>query len=492
MPSRRNRTPATCYSSPMEERSNPNSANLVVSLKDALDRANDFYARGNVDKARALFEIILANQPRIPQAHNKLGIIYRRLGRYEDALAQYQLAIDADPNFATAYNNKSVILNAFMQREQAEQACRKSLEIRPGNARAWTNLGNILRNADRNEEAIACLRKAIELDPSSASAWRDIAAVITFTSLEQEEARAILKRVEGLSAVDPSYTHLHFALGKIYADCGEYGKSFEHYRRANDAHKANNPYRPEQVESTLKRNAGFFNQLLFKNNPEFRGTDDNTPIFIVGMPRSGKTLLESLLTRHPSIHGAGELHVIRDMVNALATHPTPYPACLAGFPQADVAKLSARYLLRARAYAPEGTVYIVDTMPTNFLHLGLIHLLLPNAKIIHCRRNALDSCLYSYFKYFDIGNEYSYDLKSLAHYYRHYQALMDHWQSALPKPILTVDYESLVRDTQSTLDRVTGFLSIDSVTPDVTLHDSEIDIWKHYEPYIESLMGVVH
>jgi tetratricopeptide (TPR) repeat protein len=457
----------------------------LMSLKHALTQANKLYSNGRLIEACNLYKSIIEQHPNVASAHNNLGAIYRDMGSYEKALEHFQRAIEIDPNHAGAHHNISVVLKSLMQMQLAEVSCRKSLKINPNDARVWNSLGNILRKLNRQEEAVICFKKAIFLDATYNRPWQCLTASMTFTSIEQPEAQEVIKRTQSLTPNDKYYIEFHFVLGKIYADCQKYEDSFKHFRLANNARRAKSSYNPKRIEASLTQIKSFFNKQLFEENLGFAGSDSSTPIFIVGMPRSGKTLLESMLAQDGSIHGAGELHTISEMVTTLSGE-AGYPESVAALGQSQISMFSKRYLERLHAYAPKDAKRIIDTMPFNFLHVGLIHLLFPSAKIIHCQRNAVDCCLFNYFKHFAVGNEFSYDLDSLAHYYQHYKKIIQHWLDTLPEPILTVSYESLITDTQHTLNTVTEFLNVKSITASSALYNSEINISKHYAAFITS------
>jgi tetratricopeptide (TPR) repeat protein len=425
------------------------SQNALV-LNDALNLANRYYRDGDFKKARELLESIIGQYPDNPRAHNNLGVVYRELGRYEEALVEYKTTTTLDPRHASAYNNMGVIFKSFLLLDAAEESCRKSLEIRPDNAKAYNNYGNILARQEKTNEAIESYRRAVNLNPDYARAWQNLSSCITFTSPTQPEAESIRLLAKSTPAGQKGHTHLQFAMGKVFADCKNFDKSFDHYKRANDYQKSKSHYKRNGLTKILDNNKSFFTPELFSDNPDFKGNDSVKPIFIVGMPRSGKTLLESILTSHENIDGAGEIHTIPQLIRTLNSKKNRYPDSLANVNQEDLSKLAEKYLARLTCFNPPETRFVVDTMPINFSHLGFIHLLFPNATLIHCSRDPMDCCLYNYLKYFAHGNSYSYDLDDLGFYYRAQEKIIEHWNDVIPTTIHHVKYEDMIDNPKNT------------------------------------------
>jgi len=497
---------------------------------------------GRSEEARVCFEKVLAINPRHANALNNLGIVLAQLNHPEEAIVFYRRALAIRPDHANAYQNMG---NAYLKLEQAElaaEAYRKCLAIVPQHFRVQYSLGNALARMGRLEDAIAAYETALELNPGFAEAHHGIGNALQQLGKIDEAGKHFEKALvlrpdfapaydalsrqkkfddegEGAESLEKLLTqqHLpvgercsaHFALGRIYEGQGEYDRSFENYRRGNELMRE---------DFDPKKHADFVNELIETFSPELfekckgMGDPSDKPIFIVGMIRSGTTLVEQIISSHPKVFGAGELDDIKNVARAmpqLLKSKKTFPRCLEDAAPAEI-RQGAKQYLAAIAKMSEGEPYVTDKMPGNFFHAGLIRILFPNAHIIHTMRNPLDNCLSAYFNKFQTGQQFSYDLGYLGKYYREYARLMAHWRKALPPPFLEVQYEDLVANQEEVSRRIIAFCGLDWDDRCLEFHKNErpirtasswqvrqpmysssVDRWRHYVKNLAPLIAAL-
>ena len=427
---------------------NPASAtahnNLGVTLLDS----------GNAADAVPAFEKALELNPNYQDACNNLGNAFADLNRDEEAIESYHRALKINPNYAEAHNNLAHVL---LRKEGASDArfhVFKALETKPDYAEAYHNLGISYEAEGQFDEAYGCYRKAIALDPDHTQSYAGLATTRKITREDQpllDQLEAALARMKQVKTRDKA--HVHFALGKAYDDLGDYARAFLHYRQGNDLVRDNLPIRFDPDEY-----AHFIGSIMERYTPEFfaqrrdEGDWSELPLLVIGMMRSGTTLTEQILSSHPSIHGAGE-----QIFWANSDRPFRTGAPIG---REDVVDIRKRYLELLRGFSADA-LRVTDKMPHNFLHLGLVHLCFPNARIIHCRRNPVDTCLSIYFQNFPALHPYAYDLADLAPFYQQYLRLMDHWRTVLPPDrLFEVQYEDMVADQENVSRRMIDFVGV--------------------------------
>lgn len=456
---------------------------------------NALKEQGKLSEAVAHYRQAIALKSDYPEAHNNLGNALLEQGRLEEAIASCRTAIALKPDYADAHNNLGIALREIGRFSEAVASSRTAVALRPDYPNAHNNLGNALQQLGRLDEAIVCYRKALDFRPGFADAYNNIAnALIALGRLS--EARDHLKRAIELSRASPAFywnlgmtkrftaddpdlaemqqmagdiaalgtndkIHLHFALGKALADIGQHEQSFFHLLRANTLKRQQIDYDEGPTLALFERIRNVFTPELMRAKSGL-GHPSTVPIFIVGMPRSGTTLVEQILASHHQVFGAGELS---EFENALARvdegSTVPFPERVRSLSGGDLRQLGMNYLDAIAALAP-GKARIVDKMPPNFRFAGLIHLALPNARIIHIRRDPRDNCVSCFATLFATGPLYSYDLSELGRYYRAYQALMQHWREVLPPAaMLEVRYEALVDDFEPNARRIVAHCELD-------------------------------
>jgi len=299
------------------------------------------------------------------------------------------------------------------------------------------------------DRAMECFRESLRLDPTMAASSLNMSRARRFGEADLPE----ISRIEGLlqeaGLSEEGRINLHFAIGKMFDDCKRYDKAFEHFREANRYKRRRVHFDGEHYQRWHGRIHDVFSRGFFESHARV-GEASERPVFIVGMPRSGTTLVEQILASHPHVHGADELTTIFDIVCSLegrAAGNAKYPDIISAVDDAAL-RWGARQYLDTLDGIDAQAARITDKMPTNFFHLGLIAVMLPHAKIIHCRRDAMDTCLSNFVQMFAEGHYYSYDLTDIADYYRGYEEVMAHWREVLPIPMYEVQYEELVEDQE--------------------------------------------
>jgi tetratricopeptide (TPR) repeat protein len=472
---------------------------------------NTLLEGGAPEAAADCYRVALAQWPDFAEAHSNLGNALRQLGKLGEAIEHYSRAVALQPAFfAAAYSNLSDALRDIGQLEAAVASSRQALDLEPGNAGAYNGLGNALMDLGRLGEAEASYRKALALhgdfaaaqgnlglvlraQQRPAEAWAGIAHVRKMTPADADWCTA----VDGLIARNPpprEEIHLRFAAGKYHDDIRAFDAAFVHFRRANElAQGFGAPYDRAAQERLTDGLIAASAAASAVRDP--RASASQKPIFIVGMPRSGTTLAEQILAAHPAAFGAGE----RDFWENAQVRGEREPH-----------RLADDYLQLIEGLAPHAE-RVVDKMPQNFLHLGLIHAAFPQARIVHMRRNPLDTCLSIYFQHFKSAHAYSHDLGDLVHYYGQYAQLMRHWRRRLPADaLLEVVYEDLVAQPEAGARRLLEFVGLpwDPACLDFhrgsrrvmtaskwqvrqKINTQSVARWRHYEQHLGPLASLL-
>ena len=408
--------------------------------------------------AQALYEAARLD-PLMANAQLKLGDVLRLLHRREDAIVAYERARELEPARAEAPIGIGLAHLEGGDFEEARRWLASALALAPDSADAHFEMGHAYQLQGRFEEAVGWHEKAIRLEPGHAAAHFYLAKDGKAGS--SEVRRRELERVLALSTLTAEQRiSLNFALAKVEEDLGDYDSAFRAYAAGNELRKSRLPYRPEDFTAHVDRLIEVFSPGLFAEKAGL-GSASELPVYIVGMPRSGTTLVEQILASHPQVFGAGELDYMRQIASALPQRlgGESYPECVRRLDRARAEAIASEHLRRLASAAPEAA-RITDKLPNNFARLGLIALLFPRARLIHCVRDALDTCLSCYCQEFAHGQPFAADLDHLGRYYRDYERLMRHWRSVLPSPILDVPYEALVADQEGWSRKLVDFLGL--------------------------------
>jgi tetratricopeptide (TPR) repeat protein len=464
--------------------------------------------RDVLDDAELLLEAVLEIEPDYRAARHDYARALMERHKYQRAREELQALLKLEPlnrHYKTLYTSTIVGLG---EHEKAVTLYRELLEGAPQPAELHLSIAHSLKAIGRQAESIEAYHAAAAARPSFGDAYWSLANLKTYRFSDAEIARMRAEEAgAGVGLVDRY--HLCFALGKALEDREDYAASWHYYERGNAQKRAESRYRPEILETNTRKQIEVCTKEFFAQRASF-GAANSDPIFIVGLPRSGSTLLEQILASHSKVEGTQELADIPRMVLALQDRipnlDNPrYPGVLAEMNAADFLKLGEKYLADTRIYRTDKPFFI-DKMPNNFRHIGLIHLMLPNAKIIDARREPMACCFGNLKQLFANGQEFSYSIEDIARYYRTYLQLMQHWETALPGRILRVEHESVVDDLAGSVRRILDFCGLEFEPACVDFHKTArsvrtasseqvrqpiyregLDQWRHFEPWLTPL-----
>jgi tetratricopeptide (TPR) repeat protein len=444
----------------------------LEQLPPEISRARGLFSDGDLSGAERLLEESLMVLP----DHGAARLDYVRvlLGRqkYAQACGQLALLLGQEPDNLDYRTLQATARACCGDHETAIAAYQVLLNLAPEDAHLHVLLGHSLKAVGRRHEAIASYQAASQARPGFGDAFWSLANLKTYRFSEHEIAG--MRAAIALDNLPPTdRVHLHFALGKTLETCGQYAESWTHYALGNALKRAETHYRPEYVEINTRRQREICTREFFAARAGV-GARDPSPIFIVGLPRSGSTLIEQILASHSLVEGTQELHNIPRMVDELQGRSDPldpgYPGTLLDLAPEELRKLGERYLNDSRAYRRKSVPFFIDKMPNNFRHVGLIHLMLPNAKIIDARREPMACCFGNLKQLFAGGHEFSYDQEFTARYYRTYLDLMRHWDTVLPGRVLRVLHEDVVSDLEASVLRILNFCGLEFEPTCVDFH----------------------
>ncbi|MFA6986098.1 MAG: sulfotransferase [Arenimonas sp.] len=465
------------------------------------------------DDAVNLLARCLELAPSFHAARQNYALVLNRAERPAEALAQVNLLLAMDPGNPGYRNLKAVILCHVSDYEPAIEIYAELLREYPNHAKIWLSNGHALKTAGHQDRSIEAYRRSIALDPGFGEAYWSLANLKTFRFSDEEVAQ--MRRQLERTDLQPQHRHhFEFALGKALEDRADYAESFQHYLEGNTLRRATVAYSAADNSARMRRAKTIFTREFFQQRAHF-GASAADPIFIVGLPRAGSTLIEQILSSHSAVEGTMELPEIISMTRALrqlaeSPQSTTYHDVLAIQTEQDLRELGERYLERTRIHRKQGAPFFIDKMPNNFAHLGLIHLALPNARIIDARRHPL-ACGFSGFKqHFARGQNFTYSLDDIGRYYRDYVELMAHFDQVLPGRVHRVIYESMVEDTETEVRRLLDYCGLPFEEQCLRFFENErpvrtasseqvrqpiyregIDHWRNYEPWLGPLKAAL-
>ena len=495
---------------------------------------------GHLEEASRAYGRALALQSDDIATTIKLGNVYLAAQLFADAAALYERTLAVLPDNAVLHRHLGAVLHRMGQTQRAVDCLLKAIDLRPDYAKARIDLALVYRQLERTVEAMQQIQEAIHYMPDDVDAHISLALTLRqegrmglasrhlsqFLSIQPVCGAAyyhlsmirppldLLPRIRRLlddpTLPEDDAIHCHFALGNVLDAHTASDLAFDHYRQANALKRRSLAYDPRDNTRLFEKLIETYSKDFFERKRDV-GCDSDLPVFIVGLPRSGTTLVEQILASHGSIHGAGELEAFAGVNHAIAHRfrsKRPAPECMSLIDQETVDEFSARYLEELRLRS-KTAARVVDKLPGNFVRIGLIKTLFPNAHIVHCSRNALDTCVSLYFHYFQ-ALTCSFDLRELGQYYLDYRRLMDHWEGLFPDGIFEVRYEQLVNDPERISKGLVDYLNLpwdarclefykntravmspSNIQVRHPVYKVSVDRWKRYEKHLGPLIEVL-
>ncbi len=475
--------------------------------REAIAAAATHQRAGRLEEAEAGYREVLRRDPRNLEALRLLALIAIETGHHGQAEQLLARAVEIAPDFIAAWVDlsraqlekldlpeaRTSIARALaldprsvqvqVQAANIEARCgdhegavaifRRALEREPASVPALVGLGNTLKTIGRQAEAIEAYREATRARPAASEAWWSLSNLKTFR-FEDSEIEAMQARLDGAGLSEEARAQFSFALGKALEDLGEHRRAFALYDAGNRARRKLENYDPVQTELMNERIRATFDAEFIARHAG-AGEPDPAPIFIVGLPRSGSTLIEQILGSHPDVDATHELPEAGRLIQAInrgRRDRDAYPEAVRGYDAAAFAALGRDYLGATRRYR-QGAPRFTDKYPNNFASVGLLSLALPNARFINARRHALDTCLSCYKQLFARGQPFTYDLTELGEYYVDYDRMMRHWHAVLPGRVLDVQYEDVVTDLPGQVRRMLDFLGLPWDDACLRFHETE-------------------
>ena len=454
-----------------------------------------YQAMGQLSSAISACRQALKIAPNHPLAHGNLGSFLQQSGDLEGAEVAYRRAVEIDSSFVDAIYNLGYLHAAQRKRDEAIAYFERALELQPGREDATIGLAAMLERQGKIEQAYGYLQPLIKTNRGTHFALINFAQVCTSLGRGDEAIAPLEDRVRRNDLPSENLLQLHFALGKLYDKQEQYPQAFAHYRRGNDLKPAvfdTASYQKKMAAITQSYCPAFMKSLPRASNHSRR------PVFIMAMPRSGTSLVEQILSSHPAVYGAGETEDISTV--AMQLHPLIQNRSIT---ETQLDEVASRYLDNLESVSADAR-RVVDKTVNSYVNIGLIRLLFPEALIIHCRRNPLDTCLSCYFANLGDSHPYSYSLDNLVEFYREYRRIMAHWQTVPEIQVLDIHYEDLVHDLEAGARSMIEFIGLDwdprcldfhTLERQVTtisydhqvrrpVYTSSVNRWEHYREFL--------
>jgi tetratricopeptide (TPR) repeat protein len=462
--------------------------------------------------AEVLLERALELAPSFVPARHNYAVVLHRQRKIKAAWEQVQKLVEADPLNPSYRTLKAAIASGIGEYDQALELYAGVLAEYPHNARVWMSYGHSLKTANRQTDCVQTYRKSIELAPQLGEAYWSLANLKTF-KFEPADIEAMQTQLARGKLTPEDRFHFHFALGKAFEDAGQFAESFRHYEEGNSLRRKGVGYDADWNSEQMRRMQALFTPQFFAARAG-QGASAPDPIFIVGLPRSGSTLLEQILSSHPQVEGTMELadmpNLVRELGGSQVRAKSKYPESIAALDADALLALGERYLELTRIYRRTDAPFFIDKLPNNFAHTGLIHLILPRAKIIDARRHPLGCCFSGYKQHFARGQHFTYNLDDIGRYYRDYVELMAHYDAVLPGRVHRVIYEQLIEDTEGEVRRVLDYCGLPFDQRCLRFYENEravrtasseqvrrpiyregVDHWVNYEPWLGPLKSAL-
>jgi len=467
-------------------------------------------ARKVFDDPELLLAEVLKRAPGYRAARQEYAGVLVELHKHEEARRQLDQLLKDEPESRALKTLYAASSAGIGEHEHAIGEYRALLQGTAGDAEVHLSIAHALKTMGRTEEAIGSYRQAAGCRADFGDAYWSLANLKTYRFTDQELARMQAALDAPTTGTVDRY-HLSFALAKALEDRGDFAEAFHHYELGNTLKRPELRYRPEITENNTREQIEVCTTEFFESRRGW-GAPAADPIFIVGLPRSGSTLIEQILASHSKVEGTQELPNIQQIVSLLRGHDpyqSRYPGILAQMSEEDFRKLGEKYLADTRIYRGDKPFFI-DKMPNNFRHLGLVHLMLPNARIIDARREPMACCFSNFKQLFANGQEFTYGIEDIGRYYRTYLELMRHWERVLPGRILRILHEDVVDDLEGNVRRLLDFCGLEFEPQCVTFHETKrsvrtasseqvrqaiyregLDQWRHFEPWLEPLKSAL-
>lgn len=464
---------------------------------------------GNIEESRELLVRCLDLAPSFQRARHNYAVILLRQNEKNQALEEVDRILAGAPGDPDARKLKAAILVRMLEYEKSIEICRELLVEDPKQPAVWTSLGHMLKSVGARHECIEAYRKAIELAPQFGEPYWSLLNLKNY-AVEDADLKAMIAHVNSSGTSERDKLHFHFAIGKALEDRGEFEESFRHYAAGNQMRFSATGYNIQEMIDHAQQSKSALTVDFFASRERW-GAEAADPIFVLGLPRSGSTLVEQILASHSAVEGTMELTDIAATAKSLNDRArvaggNSYLDLLARLDADAYRELGEAYIKNTKIHRKQGTPFFVDKMPNNFAHIGLIHLILPNARIVDVRRHPL-ACGFSLFKeHFARAQGFSYDLATIGKYYRTYVELMSHFDTVLPGRVHRVVYESLISDTEGEVRRLLAYCGLPFEETCLDFHRNRravstasaeqvrqpiyknaLDHWRNYEPWLGPL-----
>ena len=414
---------------------------------------------GYLDDAEKLLRRALELAPAFTDARMKLATMLCFQNKVEESLATLDELLAFDPDSISGQDSKAATLARIGEYREAARIYEKLLEQSPDYVFGWISYGQMLNTIGRFKDSIAAYQKATALDPTRGEAWWSLANLKAWHFTESDIG-AMKAALDEDKIDNSSRVHLQFSLGKALEDAGRYEESFRHYEAGNLIRARESEYRPEKTHELVLRSENTFTEEFFRGR-ERAGVPDADPIFIVGLPRSGSTLVEQILGSHSSIEGTSELQYVPVIQRTLAKgYARPFPNFLTELGPEELKRLGSEYLAFSGPHRKTQKPYFTDKLPNNWEYLGFILSIIPNAKIVDARRHPMDCCFSSFKQLFSIGQEFTYSLDWIGRYYADYVRMMDHFDRLFPGRVHRVIHEKLIEDPEREIRKLLDYLGL--------------------------------
>jgi tetratricopeptide (TPR) repeat protein len=480
----------------------PEDALALTMMGDLADRLGIF------DQAEGFLERSIARAPGFDDARLKLAQVLKAQGKTEAAITALDALLARDPDHLAGLKAKERIFAETGEYYRAIGVHERLLRLEPGTPGPLLRQGNALRTIGKADEAVLAFRKAIAIDPLCAEVWWSLSNMKSYRFSDEELARMEALVPEARAEADRTY--FHFALGKGYEDKRDYARSFEHYAAANRSRLGLVPHSRDEFEQRIDEMIDFFSADFLAARKD-AGAQARDPIFILGMPRAGSTLVEQILSSHSAIEGTAELPDMPALVRRLVSDRwqdvnARYPHVIRDLTPADFTALGERYLEDTRRHRKTDRPYFIDKLPMNWLQTGLIHLILPNATIIDARREPMACCFANFKQHFARGQTFAYSLTDVGHYYRNYVRMMEHFDTVLPGRVIRLQHEELLDDPERAIREMLDRMGLPFEEGCLRFHENKravrtpsaeqvrrplnrdaVDLWRSYEPWLDPL-----